>query len=127
MLPERPPTTSARKNVTLWRAHNQRRWRLEKDVLALDEQAPFVCECTSDACARSLMLTMLEYESAHTCPSWTAVLPEHALPDDASTVILRHAHFWVVQLDVHRPGGLMDELAAAVRDTVDHSRPENRF
>src|SRR5436305_1863997 len=107
MVPERPPTTPARKNVALWCAHNQRRWQLEKDVLGLDEQAPFVCECTSDACTHGLMLTMLEYESAHVSPTWTAVLPQHALPDDAATVILRHPHFWVVELRLSHQRRLM--------------------
>jgi hypothetical protein len=86
-----------RKNTTAWAAYNRRRWRFEKDVVDLDERAPFVCECGSASCTAAVTLTMMEYESAHMCPSWRAVLPEHVMPDDATEVILRHDHFWVVE------------------------------
>jgi hypothetical protein len=82
----------------MWRAHNERRWQLEKDVMPLDERAPFVCECTSDTCLHPVELTMLELEAAHMCPGWTAVIPGHVVEGDGSRVLARHEHFWVVEL-----------------------------
>jgi hypothetical protein len=93
-----PHTADYRKNVTAWRGHNQRRWKFEKDILPVDERAPFVCECTSGDCLSPVALTMLEFEAAHMCPSWLAVIPGHVLDDDASRVTIRHDHFWVVEL-----------------------------
>jgi hypothetical protein len=93
-----PAATPARKNIRLWQSHNLRRWDMEKDVLSLDQRAPFVCECTSDACVEVIELTMQEFEAAHMCPSWSVVRPGHVLADDASSVRVRHPHYWVVEL-----------------------------
>lgn len=87
-----------RKNTSAWAAYNHRRWRFEKDVLDLDERAPFVCECASSTCLAAVELTMMEYEAAHMCPSWRAIVPEHVTVGDAIDVIIRHPHFWVVEL-----------------------------
>jgi hypothetical protein len=89
---------STRKCVSTWHAHNERRWRFEKDVLPEDVRAPFVCECTSDACVQPVELTMLEFEAAHMGPGWTAVIPGHTVDGDGSRVLMRHPHFWVVEL-----------------------------
>src|SRR5690349_10059874 len=78
-----PAATPARKIVRLWQSYNQRRWEFEKDVLGTDERAPFVCECTSADCLLPVELTMGEYEAAHMCPNWCAVLPGHLLPTTA--------------------------------------------
>jgi hypothetical protein len=93
-----PAVGDRRKNTTAWAGYNRRRWRFEKDVLELDEQAPFVCECTSAACLGVVNMTMMEFEAAHMCPNWRAVRPGHLMPDDAAEVIVRHEHFWVVEL-----------------------------
>jgi hypothetical protein len=95
---ESPPQTEARKVVAAWQGYNRRRWELEKDVLPVDECAPFVCECTSDACLKPVELTMYEYEAAHMCPTWCAVRPGHCLSDDGGRVVMREPHFWVVEL-----------------------------
>lgn len=47
-----PVLGDRRKNTTIWAAYNSRRWRFEKDVLGLDERAPFVCECPVRAAFR---------------------------------------------------------------------------
>jgi hypothetical protein len=88
----------ARKCVSMWQAYNRRRWNFERDVLAGDVRAPFVCECTSDDCLQAVELTMLEFEAAHMCPAWTAVIPGHTVAGDGSRVLTKHAHFWVVEL-----------------------------
>jgi hypothetical protein len=95
---------SFRKNVSQWRAHNRRRWEFEKDVLLLDERMPFVCECTSGTCVEPVDLTVLEYEAAHMCPTWTAVLPGHLMEDDATRVLTCHPHFWVVEVATNPNG-----------------------
>ena len=92
-----PAQTPARKTISAWQAHNRRRWELEKDVLPVDERAPFACECTSDDCVGAVALTMQEYEAAHMAPTWCAVRPGH-VPDDGGRVVLRESHFWVVEL-----------------------------
>ncbi len=57
----RPPAaTPAHDIFDLWRAHNERRRLLEKDVVELDEHAPFVCECGRSDCVRPIELTMHE-------------------------------------------------------------------
>jgi hypothetical protein len=91
-----------RKNTSAWASYNHRRWRMEKDVLDLDERAPFVCECPSATCLSAVMLTMMEFEAAHMCPSWRAVAPGHVMLDDATEVIVRHPHFWVIELGTFR-------------------------
>lgn len=93
-----PPQTPYRKNVTRWRSYNERRWEFENRALPLDERAPFVCECTSGACLQPVELTMFELEAAHLCPNWTAVLPDHVMPDDAGRVVVRYPNHWVVEL-----------------------------
>jgi hypothetical protein len=95
---ERPAQTPARKVVRAWQGYNRRRWEFEKDVLAVDERAPFVCECTSDACLHAIELTMYEFEAAHMCPTWCAVRPGHVMSDDGGRVVLQQPHFCVVEL-----------------------------
>jgi hypothetical protein len=43
----------------MWRGYTDRRWRFERDLLQAEDRAPFVCECTSDACVQAVPLTML--------------------------------------------------------------------
>jgi hypothetical protein len=93
-----PVVGDRRKNTSAWASYNNRRWRFEKDVLHLDQRAPFVCECANPSCLAAVELTMMEYEAAHMCPSWRAVIPEHVTLDDAAEVIVRHPHFWVIEL-----------------------------
>jgi hypothetical protein len=93
-----PAQTPARKAIGAWRGHNRQRWQFEKAVLSIDERAPFTCECTSDECLGLVELTMKEYEAAHMCPNWYAVLPGHVLPDDGGRVVLREPHFWAVEM-----------------------------
>jgi hypothetical protein len=96
---ESPPAqTPTRKVLSAYHAHNRRRWALEKDLLPIDERAPFICECTSDACLKPVGLTMHEFEAAHMCPTWCAVRPGHVMPDDGGRVVLREPHFWVVEM-----------------------------
>jgi hypothetical protein len=97
-----PAQTPARKVVSAWHGYNRRRWEMEKDVLPVGERAPFVCECTSDACLHAVELTMHEWEAAHMCPTWYAVRPGHMLPDDGGRIVLCEPHFWVVELALLR-------------------------
>ncbi|HET6848413.1 MAG TPA: hypothetical protein VFH74_06115 [Gaiellales bacterium] len=94
----RPPDPGpAQDNVHSFRAHNERRWALEKDVAALEERVAFVCECRSSDCFQPIGLTIQEFEAAHMCPNWHAVLPGHA--DSAGeTVLVREHQFWIVEL-----------------------------
>src|SRR3954454_5156036 len=93
-----PVVGDRRKNTSAWASYNRRRWAIEKDVLDRDDRAPFVCECRSPACLSAVELTIMEYEAAHMSLSWRAVRPEHVTLDDAAEVIVRHPHFWVIEL-----------------------------
>jgi hypothetical protein len=115
-MPEHPHVT-ARKHVHAWRSYNQRRWELEKDIVPADERAPFVCECTDDGCLHAVELTMLELEAAHMCPSWTAVLPGHVVDGDGSRVLVRHPHFWIVELLPLPDDGPRDAFVRAARSS----------
>src|SRR4051794_16188117 len=55
-----PVVGDRRKNTSAWASYNRRRWDVEKDVLGLDDRAPFVCECASPACLSAVELTMME-------------------------------------------------------------------
>src|SRR5437763_12953587 len=101
--PPEPVEHGARKNVAAWRAYNHRRWDAEKNLLPADATTPFVCECSSSDCLMPLELTILEYEAAHMCPTWCAVLPDHTMPGDLARVLVRHPHFWVVELLTSAP------------------------
>ena len=92
-----PAPTPAHDIFDLRRAHNERRWLLEKDVVQLDEHVPFVCECGSSDCIWPIKLTVHELEAAHMCPNWHAVLPGHASQAD-EVVLLREDRFWIVDL-----------------------------
>jgi hypothetical protein len=93
-----PRTPTYRKNVATWRAHNQRRWEFERDVLPAEARAAFVCECTSGACLQPVELTLFDFEAAHLLATWTAVLPDHVMPDDAAVIVLRYPTHWIVEL-----------------------------
>jgi hypothetical protein len=92
------PDSPTRKCISTWHAYNDRRWRFERELLGAEDRAPFVCECTSDDCVQAVELTVLEFEAAHMCPSWTAVIPGHVVDGDGSRVLMKHPHFWVVEL-----------------------------
>jgi hypothetical protein len=96
--PQPHPPYPFRKNVEAWRRYNRRRWRLERFVLGDAECTPFVCECTSGECMHALLLTVREYEVAHTSADWLAVLPGHVMEGDNTEVIVKRPEFWVVQL-----------------------------
>jgi hypothetical protein len=116
-----PAWTTDRDAVGSCRAYNARRWEFEKDVLGIDERAPFVCECGNASCARALNLTMLEYESAHLFDTWCAVAPEHTLCQGDSRIVVMHPHFWVVE-----PISLEAALAAARRSLQRELAPPAR-
>ena len=89
---------STRTSPAKRQAYNQRRWALEKDSVPPDGRVPFVCECVDEACMSPLELTLEEYEAAHMCPDWTAVLPDHLIDDGIHAhVLAKHPHFWVVE------------------------------
>jgi hypothetical protein len=47
---------------------------------------------------QAVELTMLEYEAAHMCHAWTAVIPGHVMGGDGNRVLTKHPHFWIVEL-----------------------------
>jgi hypothetical protein len=118
---EPPVPTPTRKVVSAWQGYNRRRWEFERDVLPVDERAPFVCECTSDACLDSLDLTMYEFEAAHMCPAWCAVRPGHMLEDDGGRIVIHEPHFWVVEL-LPLPSAPASSARANRQIRADHAR-----
>jgi hypothetical protein len=90
------------KNEMAFRDYNNRRVEIEQRAVAIDEPhqddeaAPFVCECGNADCIGALMVTVDEYESAHSAPDRFIVKPEHVYPD-VEHVLERHDHYWVVE------------------------------
>jgi hypothetical protein len=90
--------TSARKNVKAWQAHNRRCWAgfFETDHGSPNQRIAFVCECANGECVQPVMLTAMEFEAAHLCPTWRVVLPGHMAPATDADMIVHDCRFWVV-------------------------------
>jgi hypothetical protein len=89
------------KNEMAFRDYNNRRVEIEQRAVAVDEHredevAPFVCECGNADCIGALMVTVDEYETAHSTPDRFIVKPEHVYPD-VEHVLEHHDHYWVVE------------------------------
>jgi len=89
------------KNEMAFRDYNDRRMQIEQQAAAFDGQVeddvvPFVCECGSADCIGALLVTVDEYEAAHSAPDRFIVKPEHVYPD-VEHVIGQHEHYWVVE------------------------------
>jgi hypothetical protein len=75
-------TPSARNNVTVSQADNDRRWPFESDGMPRDERIPCVSECGA----------------AQVGASWTAAVPGHVI-DDAKRMLIKHPHFRIIDVD----------------------------
>ena len=89
------------KNEIAFRDYNNRRVEIEQRAVAVDddlqgEVAPFVCECGNADCVATLMVTVDEYETAHSTPDRFIVKPDHVYPD-VEQVREHHDHYWVVE------------------------------
>jgi hypothetical protein len=70
------------KNEVAFRAHNERRRELEREIteVDLDAAVPFVCECGHPDCAAPIELSVDEYEEVHALPDRFVVRRGHELP-----------------------------------------------
>jgi hypothetical protein len=89
------------KNESAFRDYNNRRVGLERQTVADDEDVdeevvPFVCECGSADCIGGLMVTVAEYEAAHSTPNRFIVKSGHIYPD-VEYAAEQHGHYWVVE------------------------------
>jgi hypothetical protein len=86
------------KNEMAFRDYNNRRVEMEQRAVAVNQEevAPFVCECGNADCIGALMVTVDEYETAHSTPDRFIVKPEHVYPD-VEHVLEHHDHYWVVE------------------------------
>jgi hypothetical protein len=86
------------KNELAFRDHNNRRAGVEQQTGddVEDELVPFVCECGSADCISPLMVTVAEYEAAHSAPNRFIVKTGHIYPD-VEYAAEQHAHYWVVE------------------------------
>jgi hypothetical protein len=88
------------KNETAFRDYNNRRVEIEQQSVAVDavddDLVPFVCECGSGDCIGALVVTVNEYEAAHSTPNRFLVKPGHVYPD-VEFVAEQHEHYWVVE------------------------------
>ena len=89
------------KNEMAFRDYNNRRVEVEQEAIAVDqgtedELVPFVCECGNADCVGALMVTLGEYETAHSTPNRFLVKPDHIYPD-VEFVAEQHEHYWVVE------------------------------
>jgi hypothetical protein len=84
------------KNEQAFRAYNERRLDLERNVLNDGDPAPFVCECGDRGCHQAVNLTIEEFESSHHRPDLFAVRPGHVLPE-FEEVVNERDRYWVVR------------------------------
>jgi hypothetical protein len=87
------------KNEMAFRDYNNRRAEIEQqgaDDNQEDEVAPFVCECGNADCIGALMVTVAQYEMAHSAPDRFLVKPGHVY-HDVEHVIERHDNYWIVE------------------------------
>lgn len=88
------------KNELAFRDYNNRRVEVEQQAVAVDgvedELVPFVCECGSADCIGALLVTVSEYEAAHSAPNRFVVKAGHIYPD-VEFVADQHDHYWVVE------------------------------
>jgi hypothetical protein len=84
------------KNEMAFRDYNNRRVQVEQQAVAVDDNVkdavPFVCECGSADCIGALLVTVDEYENAHSTPDRFIVKPKHLYPD-----VEQHEHYWIVE------------------------------
>jgi hypothetical protein len=84
------------KNELAFRDYNNRRVGLEQQTVAANEAVPFVCECGNADCISALMVTVAEYEAAHSTPNRFTVKTGHIYPD-VELAVEQHPHYWVVE------------------------------
>jgi hypothetical protein len=84
------------KNELAFRDYNNRRVGLEQQTFAADEAVPFVCECGDADCIGALMVTVSEYEAAHSAPNRFIVKAGHIYPD-VEQPVEQSPHYWVVE------------------------------
>jgi hypothetical protein len=89
------------KNEMAFRDYNNRRVAVEQQAVAVGEDiqqelVPFVCECGSADCIGALMVTVDQYEAAHSTPNRFLVKPEHIYLD-VEFLAEQHEGYWVVE------------------------------
>jgi hypothetical protein len=89
------------KNELTFRDYNNRRVEVEQQAVAIepdvvDEAVPFVCECGNAECIGAVMVTVEEYETAHSTPNRFTVKPDHVYPE-VEWIAERHDHYWIVE------------------------------
>jgi 5-bromo-4-chloroindolyl phosphate hydrolysis protein len=88
------------KNEMAFRDYNNRRVQIEQQAslstTASKDDAPFVCECGSADCIGALLVTVDEYETAHSTPDRFIVKPEHLYPD-VEHLVEQYEHYWIVE------------------------------
>jgi 5-bromo-4-chloroindolyl phosphate hydrolysis protein len=85
------------KNELAFRDYNNRRVEVEEQAVAVDDDpVPFVCECGSADCIGALMITIDEYEAAHSAPDRFTVKSGHIYPE-VELAVEQHEHYWVVE------------------------------
>jgi hypothetical protein len=93
------------KNELAFRDYNNRRVEVEQQAGGVDgsnqhDRVPFVCECGNADCISALVVTVEEYEAAHSTPNRFIVKSGHIYPD-VEHLAEEHEHYWVVE---KRPG-----------------------
>ena len=75
-------TTKVARNQALWREVNER----IKAVAETSAEVQFLCECASLDCAKTLTLSMAEYERIRSSPVRFPIAPGHVYPEVESLV-----------------------------------------
>ena len=90
----------AAKNMSAWQAYNRRRWAFEEEVLQPDERMPLVCECAAPTCVWAVELTLPGVRVGSHVRPLDGGDPRALSEDQGVRIVLRHPHFWVVELSL---------------------------
>jgi hypothetical protein len=112
---ERRKGERVRKNEAAFKAHNERRKALEQPVAAEGEPIPFVCECGDAGCWDALLLTVPQFNRAHSAAMRYAVKPLHIMPD-YEWVVEQHDSYWIVEK--YAPGEAPAEAAPGLTESA---------
>lgn len=92
-----PPDRRLALNQAIFREVNDRVAEVAIDVVAAEPvRYEFFCECTDTACTERLELTLGEYESLRTTPTWFAIALGHAHPS-IEQVVRRNDRYEIVE------------------------------
>ncbi len=92
------------KNEALFREVNER----IREITTYDGDVEFLCECGDQGCTQPIVMSLAEYESVRSDPTWFFVVPGHEVAD-VERVVEQTDRFAVVEKLPGQPASLAVE------------------